>query len=308
MGDEFFGTVWPQYLALLPMVLVLVAGAVVALVQSGRHPRAAWLTFAAAVLLLLVVFANPAVVNWLIRRERNGLIATHTLATWLFVVSILATLMHAASWGLLLVAVFIGRGARADAAPAFAGAVAYAGSAPAVRPMSKPLFLVPLGLMMLVGWLTEVLGFVLLAQDEDDLIPAALGSFAIAWLATLVVAVLVGVIVYRMWAALRFGTPRTTPGMALGLLFVPLFNLYWIFQVWYGWTVDYNRSVAQAGIPAPRVSQGLAMTLCVLLLLSILPPIGLIAQILLLIHLSGVLGGVNAIAAAPRAPAHLSAA
>src|SRR6266852_5492001 len=34
---------------------------------------------------------------------------------------------------------------------------------------------------------------------------------------------------YRMWSAIQDGHARTTPGKAVGLMFVPLFNVYWMF-------------------------------------------------------------------------------
>jgi hypothetical protein len=36
---------------------------------------------------------------------------------------------------------------------------------------------------------------------------------------------------YRAWKCLQpGGLARTTPGKAIGFLFIPFFNLYWIFQ------------------------------------------------------------------------------
>ncbi|MGE4552878.1 MAG: DUF4339 domain-containing protein [Desulfovibrionaceae bacterium] len=43
-----------------------------------------------------------------------------------------------------------------------------------------------------------------------------------------------GVFAYRAWGALRPNGGRTEPGLAVLLLFVPLFNFYWIFVVLLG--------------------------------------------------------------------------
>ncbi len=40
-------------------------------------------------------------------------------------------------------------------------------------------------------------------------------------------------LVYRMWAQIQSGHPRTTPACAVGFLFIPLFNLYWIFVAYF---------------------------------------------------------------------------
>jgi hypothetical protein len=67
------------------------------------------------------------------------------------------------------------------------------------------------------------------------------------------------VFLYKMWAAIQDGQARTTPGKAIGLLFIPLFNYYWIFQVLPGYATDYNKFVERHRINAPRLSQGLIL-------------------------------------------------
>jgi hypothetical protein len=46
--------------------------------------------------------------------------------------------------------------------------------------------------------------------------------------------------IYRMWNVINDGKARMTPGEAIGYLFVPFYNLYWMFQVWGGFVTDYN--------------------------------------------------------------------
>ncbi len=62
--------------------------------------------------------------------------------------------------------------------------------------------------------------------------------------------------IHRMWASIQAEGARTTPGKAVGLLFIPIFNIYWAFQVFGGFAADFN------GIAARR---GLALTLPVAL-------------------------------------------
>gem|GEM_PF-1087327 len=50
-----------------------------------------------------------------------------------------------------------------------------------------------------------------------------------------------GIYLYRIWSILQHGRPRTTPAKAVGLLCVPLFNLYWNFVAFYGLAQDWNR-------------------------------------------------------------------
>ncbi len=50
------------------------------------------------------------------------------------------------------------------------------------------------------------------------------------------------VMVYRMWKSIQWGgTARTGPGKALGLMLVPVFNIYWAYQAYWGFAQDYNR-------------------------------------------------------------------
>jgi hypothetical protein len=45
--------------------------------------------------------------------------------------------------------------------------------------------------------------------------------------------------VHRMWTVIQ-GPDCPSPGKAVGLLFVPLFNFYWIFRVYVGWVTEYE--------------------------------------------------------------------
>jgi hypothetical protein len=62
---------------------------------------------------------------------------------------------------------------------------------------------------------------------------------------------------YRAWSCLRAGAPRTTPGMAIGMLFIPFYNIYWIFVAIAGLPKDWNRIVASYDDlhTAPRLSE-----------------------------------------------------
>lgn len=48
-------------------------------------------------------------------------------------------------------------------------------------------------------------------------------------------------LLYRCWMIIQDGEARTTPGRAVGFLFVPFFNLYWIHVVTVGLAEDMNR-------------------------------------------------------------------
>ena len=96
-------------------------------------------------------------------------------------------------------------------------------------------------------------------------------------LAFLILSVVMGMmLLYKMWAAVQGPSARTTPGKAVGFLFIPFFNLYWIFQAYWGWAVDYNKMVKERQVNAPLMPQGLALTLSIFHIITIIPYIGLL--------------------------------
>jgi hypothetical protein len=106
-------------------------------------------------------------------------------------------------------------------------------------------------------------------------------------------------LVHKMWAAIEGPSARTTPGKAVGFLFLPVFNLYWGFVTYWGWTKDYNKLVSERQINAPLMSTGLGMTLSIFHLLSCIPYIGLLFVpvhfILMIIFLSKACNRINAL-------------
>jgi hypothetical protein len=107
------------------------------------------------------------------------------------------------------------------------------------------------------------------------------------------------VLVYKMWAAIADDRPRTSPGAAVGLVFVPLFNLYWVFQAYFGWTKDFNRAASERGLAVRRAPEGLALAICIFTILSGLPLLGLafaaLNQLLLLVFMNGAINSVNSL-------------
>lgn len=96
-------------------------------------------------------------------------------------------------------------------------------------------------------------------------------------LVLLVFATVVGmVLLYKMWAAIEGIGARTTPGKAVGFLFIPFFNFYWFFQAYWGWTQDYNKIVRERQINAPIVPEGLALTIAIFQILGCIPYLGIL--------------------------------
>ncbi len=71
--------------------------------------------------------------------------------------------------------------------------------------------------------------------------------------------------IYRAWVCLQLGAPRTTPGKAVGFLFIPFFNIYWFFVAINGLPKDWNRIVSSYEDlkAAPKLSETTFLLFCI---------------------------------------------
>jgi hypothetical protein len=166
-----------------------------------------------------------------------------------------------------------------------------------------------------VGWtatvtvvivLTALMTLALLlaiAGDADRDIQQALGmTFLVAApLTTILNTVLIMMILHRAWRAIQDEQVRTTPGKAVGFLFIPFFNFYWVFVAIGGYAAAFNAYAARYRIPARQLSPALFYAHCVLALVGVpinfVPVIGqiyaVIVSIMPLLVLWGITGAVN---------------
>ena len=75
-------------------------------------------------------------------------------------------------------------------------------------------------------------------------------------------------LVYKAWAAIQDGYARTSPGKAVGFLFIPLFNIYWLFQVTWGFAKDYNRFRERHSINGPKLPESVFFGFAILVLVT----------------------------------------
>lgn len=82
------------------------------------------------------------------------------------------------------------------------------------------------------------------------------------------------IILFRAWKVIQAGGARTTPGKAVGLILIPIFNFYWIFVAYYGWAIDWTRIRSSYSnlMSAPRASSGTFLAGSILIILVF--PIG----------------------------------
>lgn len=97
-------------------------------------------------------------------------------------------------------------------------------------------------------------------------------AFLLATALVIYAAVMVSVLLYKAWRAIQDGHARTTPGKAVGFLYIPLFSFYWAFQVFPGLARDYNRFVERHGLNAAKLPAGVFLAhVIVACAISILP-------------------------------------
>jgi hypothetical protein len=104
----------------------------------------------------------------------------------------------------------------------------------------------------------------------------------------LVDTVLLLILLHRCWALLEDTPGATSPGKAVGLLFVPIFNLFWVFVAVYGLARALNAHLSSCQVRKPHASEGLGLAVCIVWSVSLLglvpglavPPILVLALLL----------------------------
>jgi hypothetical protein len=129
----------------------------------------------------------------------------------------------------------------------------------------------------------------------------AAGQMPLGVLLSLYAGVVALVMWYKAWSAIQDEHARTTPGKAVGFLFIPFFNLYWIFQAFWGFAKDYNSHLSRHGISVPELPAGLFLLYCILILVSLfmgwIPVVGsvirIITAVILVVLVNSVCDAVN---------------
>lgn len=107
-------------------------------------------------------------------------------------------------------------------------------------------------------------------------------------------------ILAKMWGSIQDGYARATPGEAIGYLFVPFYNLYWVFQAWGGFPEDYNSFVNRHRLQVSSINSSAFSAYPSLTLLSLIPFLGILPAIINLFvfysMISATCDAVNALA------------
>ena len=160
------------------------------------------------------------------------------------------------------------------------------------KPLSKGFYL---GSVIAAGLPGSVLCALGVIYFEEDLGPII---FLLGLLLIMYAGIVWFILLHKLWTLIQAEQARTTAGKAVGFLFIPFFNFYWIFQAIWGWAKDLNRFTTENRLSVPRVSESVALTICILSLVSVVPLVGLLASVanfvLIIIFMVQAINAVNA--------------
>ena len=107
------------------------------------------------------------------------------------------------------------------------------------------------------------------------------------------------VLLYKAWQVIQDGDASTTPDKAVGFIFIPFYNFYWIFKAWHGLARDYNRYLERCGLKAPKMKEGLFLAFSILFICITVPVLNYIAGlpflVIFTITSNETIDGVNAL-------------
>ena len=138
-----------------------------------------------------------------------------------------------------------------------------------IASLSGVLLLGVLIVVFIIGLVTQKVDFMWFSPLLSLTIFGVIQFLAVSTATTLVV-------VWQMWSSIQDGRARTTPGQAIGYLFIPFYNLYWIFQVWSGFPKDFNNYVKRYQLPVSQLSSGVYEAYPILMVMSVIPVLGII--------------------------------
>jgi hypothetical protein len=83
-----------------------------------------------------------------------------------------------------------------------------------------------------------------------------------------------------MWKILPLELARTTPGKAVGFLFIPIFNFYWYFPAIWGWAKDFNSFLRKRQIDSQRAPEEMGLAIAIFWVInSVVGPISSFAGV-----------------------------
>ncbi len=173
-----------------------------------------------------------------------------------------------------------------------------------ITKMSKQFFL---GSVIACGILSVLMSLLMIGAAMAEVTEAiiAMGIFSV--LISVYLVVVFAIMWYKAWSSIQDGMARTTPGKAVGFMFIPLFNFYWVFQATWGFAKDYNDFIERHQHAAIKLPEGLFLTFAIFSLVGVvaghIPGLNILfsiaAFVVAALTVAKVCDAVNAISTSP---------
>jgi hypothetical protein len=125
-----------------------------------------------------------------------------------------------------------------------------------------------LSIIMIVAYIPLLNNITPYSNTLSSAAMEALGTIGISFMILVMILVYYMVVylrlVYKAWEAIQDGHQRTTPGRAVGYLFIPFYSFYWIFQVVWGYSKDYNAYIERYHLGVKKLPEDLFKTNCII--------------------------------------------
>jgi WD40 repeat protein/uncharacterized membrane protein len=164
------------------------------------------------------------------------------------------------------------------------------------KKLQKVLFMTVFGISSFIASILGIINYVNLLLNNTT------GNLAISIIPSaflISAAIVIAIFIYKIWLSIQDGYARTSPEKAVGFLFIPFYNFYWLFQVWWGFSKDFNKLVNRHSLKISKLPESLFLIYCILIFAGVIPGIGISAgiasTIIMLILISKVCDGVNAL-------------
>ena len=120
-----------------------------------------------------------------------------------------------------------------------AGYTRSAGKTPRVKPGTIKKLFIWWSILSIFVALYDVVSF----SASQNAVASALAC--VGSIAALGFAVITYVLLYLFWKVNQDGHASTTPGKAVGFMFIPIFQIYWFFRAYAGLAQDQNRYISE---------------------------------------------------------------
>jgi hypothetical protein len=135
--------------------------------------------------------------------------------------------------------------------------------------------------LLYLGFLLLIVGILILADGNDD---ESLPWIVIGVLLNVAGSILMLIMLYRFWdfviremGASNLTPSIETPGKAIGYLFIPFYNFYWIFQAYGKLPKDLNVLAESRNIP-DRLPENQGNIIAALVVIGIIPYLGYVTS------------------------------